>query len=234
VVDQADFTQTVMPHLDEAYNLTRWRTGSAADSEDVVQESLMKAFRFFGGFRGPEARPWLLTIVRRTCFTWLAANRPRQLVFTEDDAAVEAQNQATVVTLHPKAAETPESLLADKETTEELNAAVEALPAPFREARDPRPLLQGDRCHRRDPGRHRHVTPRPRPQPPGGAARRLNPRGGQRQIVRWPHYPWTARRRSSSSMPIWMESSTFPLPLSSRRIWRIAPPAGPGARKWPN
>jgi RNA polymerase sigma-70 factor (ECF subfamily) len=133
VVDQADFTQTVMPHLDEAYNLARWLTGSAADSEDVVQESLMKAFRFFGGFRGPEARPWLLTIVRRTCFTWLAVNRPRQLVFTEDDAAVEAQNRATVVTLHPKAAETPESLLADKETTEELNAAVEALPAPFRE-----------------------------------------------------------------------------------------------------
>ena len=133
MVDQADFTQTVMPHLDEAYNLARWLTGSAADAEDVVQESLMKAFRFFAGFRGPEARPWLLTIVRRTCFTWLAANRPRQLVFTEDDAAVEAQNRATVVTLHPKAAETPESLLADKEATEELNAAVEALPAPFRE-----------------------------------------------------------------------------------------------------
>ena len=115
MVDQADFTQTVMPHLDEAYNLARWLTGSAADAEDV------------------EARPWLLTIVRRTCFTWLAANRPRQLVFTEDDAAVEAQNRATVVTLHPKAAETPESLLADKEATAELNAAVEALPAPFRE-----------------------------------------------------------------------------------------------------
>jgi RNA polymerase sigma factor (sigma-70 family) len=93
----------------------------------------MKAFRFFAGFRGPDAKPWLLTIVRRTCFTWLAANRPRQLVFTEDDAAVEAQNRATVVTLHPKAAETPESLLADKEATAELNAAVEALPAPFRE-----------------------------------------------------------------------------------------------------
>ena len=42
-------------------------------------------------------------------------------------------NRATVVTLHPKAAETPESLLADKEATAELNAAVEALPAPFRE-----------------------------------------------------------------------------------------------------
>jgi RNA polymerase sigma-70 factor (ECF subfamily) len=74
-----------------------------------------------------------LTIVRRTSFTWLAVNRPRQLVLTDDEAAVEAQNRATVVTLHPKAAETPESLLAEKEAAAALNAAVEALPAPFRE-----------------------------------------------------------------------------------------------------
>jgi RNA polymerase sigma-70 factor (ECF subfamily) len=36
VVDRADFTQTVMPYLDDAYNLARWLTGSAADAEDVV------------------------------------------------------------------------------------------------------------------------------------------------------------------------------------------------------
>ena len=132
-MDQADFAGVVMPHLDEAYSLARWLTGSAADAEDVVQESLMKAFKHFAGFRGPEARAWLLTIVRRTSFTWLAVNRPRQLVLTDDEAAVEAQNRATVVTLHPKAAETPESLLAEKEAAAELNAAVEALPAPFRE-----------------------------------------------------------------------------------------------------
>ncbi|MFI5018503.1 MAG: sigma-70 family RNA polymerase sigma factor [Dongiales bacterium] len=133
MVEQTDFAQVVLPHLDEAYSLARWLTGSAADAEDVVQESLMKALKHFAGFRGPAARPWLLTIVRRTCFTWLAANRPRQLVFTDDDAAIEALNRTTVVTLHPKAAETPESLLADKQAAEELNAAVEALPAPFRE-----------------------------------------------------------------------------------------------------
>ena len=102
-LDRADFTRVVMPHLDEAYSLARWLTGSAADAEDVVQESLMKAFKHFAGFRGPQARPWLLTIVRRTCFTWLAVNRPRQLVLTDDEAGVEAQNRASVVTLHPKA-----------------------------------------------------------------------------------------------------------------------------------
>ena len=97
MVEQADFARVVLPHLDEAYSLARWLTGSASDAEDVVQDALMKALKHFAGFRGPAARPWLLTIVRRTCFTWLAANRPRQLVFTDDDAAVEAMNRTTVV-----------------------------------------------------------------------------------------------------------------------------------------
>jgi RNA polymerase sigma factor (sigma-70 family) len=129
----SDFMAAMMPHLDEAYSLARWLTGNASDAEDVVQEAMMRAFKHFAGWRGPEARPWLLAIVRRSCFTWLRANRPRQLVFTDDEAGIEAANRASVVALHPKAADTPESLLADKQTSEELNAAVEALPPHFRE-----------------------------------------------------------------------------------------------------
>ena len=130
---QSDFAQAVLPHLDAAYNLARWLTGSRSDAEDVVQEALLKAFKYFSGLRGSDARPWLLTIVRRTCFTWLRANRPRQLVFTDDDAGLEAQNRATVVTLHPRAMDTPESLLSEKEMKAQLNAAVEALPPHYRE-----------------------------------------------------------------------------------------------------
>ncbi len=130
---QSAFTEAVLPHLDEAYNLARWLTGSRSDAEDVVQEALLKAFKYFSGLRGSDARPWLLTIVRRACFSWLRANRPRQLVFTDEDAALEAQNRATVVTLHPRAADTPESLLSEKEVKAQLNAAVEALPPHYRE-----------------------------------------------------------------------------------------------------
>ena len=130
---QSAFSEAVLPHLDEAYNLARWLTGSRSDADDVVQEALLKAFKYFSGLRGSDARPWLLTIVRRACFTWLRANRPRQLVFTDDDAALEAQNRATVVTLHPRAADTPESLLSEKEMKAQLDAAVEALPPHYRE-----------------------------------------------------------------------------------------------------
>jgi DNA-directed RNA polymerase specialized sigma24 family protein len=47
-----------------------------ADSEDVVQEATLRAFRFFGRFHGADARAWLLQIVRNTCCTLLGKNRP--------------------------------------------------------------------------------------------------------------------------------------------------------------
>ncbi|OLB26438.1 MAG: RNA polymerase subunit sigma [Acidobacteria bacterium] len=73
-----DFEQEVLPHLDAAYNLARWLTRNDQDAQDVVQEAYLRAFRFFGGFRGGEARAWLLKIVRNTCYTWLQQNRPQQ------------------------------------------------------------------------------------------------------------------------------------------------------------
>ena len=73
-----NFEQEVLPHLDAAYNLARWLTRNDEDAQDVVQEACMRAFRFFGGFRGGNVRAWLLRIVRNTCYTWLQLNRPSQ------------------------------------------------------------------------------------------------------------------------------------------------------------
>src|SRR5215467_15003561 len=72
------FEQAFLPHLDTAHNLARWLTHNKQDAEDVVQEAYLRAFRFFSGFRGGDARAWLLKIVRNTCYTWLQQNRPQQ------------------------------------------------------------------------------------------------------------------------------------------------------------
>jgi RNA polymerase sigma factor (sigma-70 family) len=72
------FEQEVLPHLDNAYNLARWLTRNEQDAEDVVQETYLRAFRYFTGFRGGDTRAWLLRIVRNTCHTWLRTNRPLQ------------------------------------------------------------------------------------------------------------------------------------------------------------
>lgn len=73
--DREHFDQLVLPHLRAAFNLARWLLRSREDAEDVTQEALLRAFRFFSGFHGTDARAWLLQIVRNTCYTWMEKNR---------------------------------------------------------------------------------------------------------------------------------------------------------------
>lgn len=65
----ARFAALALPHLDAAYNLARWLTRSDADAEDLVQNAFLRAFKASDGYRGGDARAWLLTIVRHTFYT---------------------------------------------------------------------------------------------------------------------------------------------------------------------
>ena len=119
----ARFEQTVLPHLDAAYNLARWLTGTVHDAEDVVQESYLRAVKFFSGFHGENARPWLLAIVRNTCYTWLRRNRM-------DDQSVELGETVQVADTQSAS---PEAVLLAASRRELVRQAVEALPVDFRE-----------------------------------------------------------------------------------------------------
>ena len=116
------FEQLVLLHFDAAYNLARWLTRNDHDAQDVVQEAVLRAFRFFDGLRG-EARPWLLSIVRNSCFTWLQANRPADTVGFDDG----------LIELIPTDEDGPEVLAARNSDRKMLNAAIAALPVQFRE-----------------------------------------------------------------------------------------------------
>jgi len=117
------FEQAVLPHLPAAYNLARWLTRNEHDAEDVVQEAYVRALRFFGGFHGGDSRPWLLAIVRHTCYTWLQHNRGHELIsgFDED---IHTLDQETT---------NPETLLLHRTNQVILRQALEELPVEFRE-----------------------------------------------------------------------------------------------------
>jgi len=117
------FEQVVLSHLDAAYNLARWLLRSPQDAEDVVQESCLRALRFFDGFRGGDSRSWLLKIVRNTCYSWVRKNRPADLADEFDE------------TVHSPGAsiETPETSLISRAEGERVTKALEALPVAFRE-----------------------------------------------------------------------------------------------------
>src|SRR5579863_10457908 len=72
---QALFEQTVMPHLNAADNLARWLVRNGDDAEDVVQEAFLKAFKALDGFRGGDARVWMLSIVRNTAMNFLRSRK---------------------------------------------------------------------------------------------------------------------------------------------------------------
>ncbi|MGE5306615.1 MAG: sigma-70 family RNA polymerase sigma factor [Alphaproteobacteria bacterium] len=118
-----NFENSVLPHLDAAYNLARWLTRNGQDAEDAVQEAYLRAFRFFGGFRGGNTRAWLLKIVRNTCYTQLQNNRPQDLA-TMFDEEIHGEDDGST---------NPETLLLRSADSQLLRRALEELPVNFRE-----------------------------------------------------------------------------------------------------
>ena len=124
------FERVVMPHLDAAFNFARWLLRSRTDAEDVAQESLVRAWRFFGGFHGEDARPWLLQIVRNTSYTWLEKNRAAEMT-TEFDENVHGDH--TFAAGAGVESATPESAAIAADERERLTRALESLPPRSRE-----------------------------------------------------------------------------------------------------
>jgi RNA polymerase sigma-70 factor (ECF subfamily) len=122
----ARFTSVVLPHLDDAYALARWLTGSRTDSEDVVQDACLRALRGIGNFSNGNARAWVLTIVRHTTYSWLEKNRPAAVVLEAFESVEGTQD-------FEFDAETPETALIARDDLTLLQAAIAGLPVLLRE-----------------------------------------------------------------------------------------------------
>jgi RNA polymerase sigma factor (sigma-70 family) len=122
---RARFETLLLPLMNDAFNLARWLMKSQEDAEDMVQESYLRAFRFFAGFReGTNCRAWFLRIVRNTCYTALGARDPKQQQVPLDSEADEIEDTAPL----------PPANLSKKATVEAVREAIAALPVEFREA----------------------------------------------------------------------------------------------------
>jgi len=126
------FESTVAPHLDAAYNLARWLTRDPHDADDVVQEAYLRAFRFFGGFRGGDGRAWLLTIVRNTFYTWVEQRRHHksEVEYNDESIGLQMQEAHGDPALHGT---DPEKLLLRAADQQLVESALLRLPAEYRE-----------------------------------------------------------------------------------------------------
>ena len=91
----------------------------------------MRALRYFDAMKGSEARPWLLRIVRNTCFTWLEKNRPAEVVALEDSGLIGAD--AEVIGHAAPAESNPEVIVLQSVQKKLVNQALEELPVSYRE-----------------------------------------------------------------------------------------------------
>jgi RNA polymerase sigma factor (sigma-70 family) len=117
------FDDTVLPHLDAAFNYARWLTRNDADAEDVVQDACVRAMRFFASLREDDARPWLLAIVRNTWYSRVARRAPELQSIQMNELAHEPSDSAL----------DSEALLLQQEIVARVRDALDELPVAFRE-----------------------------------------------------------------------------------------------------
>jgi RNA polymerase sigma-70 factor (ECF subfamily) len=117
------FADTVLPHLDAAFNYARWLTKNEADAEDVVQDACMRAMRYFSSLRDGDARAWLFTIVRNVWYSRVSRRATVMETPTVDGTLDE----------RPDAALDPEERLLQQYAVARVRAAIEQLPVDFRE-----------------------------------------------------------------------------------------------------
>ena len=115
-----EFEETVLPHLDAAFNYARWLTRNDAEAEDVVQDACVRAVRFFPSLRDDDARAWLFAIVRNT---WYSRVSRRVEALPLDDTTHEPADGAL----------DPESQLLQQHAVARVRDALEQLPLDFRE-----------------------------------------------------------------------------------------------------
>src|SRR5215510_13855326 len=117
------FEQTVLPHLDAAFNYARWLTRNDAEAEDVVQDACLRAVRFFSSLRDEDARAWLFAIVRNTWYSRVTRRTGAAEALPLDNTADEPADAAL----------DPEAQLLQQHAVARVREALEHLPVDFRE-----------------------------------------------------------------------------------------------------
>lgn len=126
---QEDFNREMIPHLDALYNFGLRLTSDPNDAEDLVQDTIVKAYRFFNSYeKGTNAKAWLFRILKNSYINNYRrdSKRPQQVDYDEVSSFYESI----------RAARTDTSDLEDQMyrdlMDDDINGALEDLPEDFR------------------------------------------------------------------------------------------------------
>jgi RNA polymerase sigma-70 factor (ECF subfamily) len=121
---QEAFARYVLPEVDVLLRVARTLTPRAADAEDLVQDTMLRAFQGIDGFDGAHPRAWLLTIMRNAQISRTRRRRPELL---DDQGAAFDRLAAEEGT----GTDSPEALIVGETFDAVIAAALAALPDRF-------------------------------------------------------------------------------------------------------
>jgi RNA polymerase sigma-70 factor (ECF subfamily) len=131
---RAEFERQALVHTDALFGAAYRLTRNARDAEDLVQDSLLRAYRFWDSFeQDSNCKAWLLRIVTNTFINeYQRKKRSREVL----DAASAEQETTDGVLMHAEATErqSPERMLIDRSVSDDVQRALDALPDDFRVA----------------------------------------------------------------------------------------------------
>lgn len=119
------FARYVEPEIEILLRVARTLTASWADAEDIVQDTLVRAWRALDRFDGQHPRAWLLTILRHT---YLNSQRRRRPDLVADASALEGRRPAFGITAAPD----PEERHLEREFSSDLDDALAGLHPRYR------------------------------------------------------------------------------------------------------
>ncbi len=126
---QADFQKEMLPHLDALYSFALRLSSDPTDAEDLVQDTIVKAFRFFSSYeKGTNAKAWLYRILKNAYINQYRrkSKRPNEVDFDEVGTyyeSVRAERSDTT--------DLEERLYRDM-LDDQMTAALERVPEDFR------------------------------------------------------------------------------------------------------
>ena len=126
-----DFEAAAMPFVDALYNTAYRMTRNAEDAEDLVQETYLKAYRYYDKFEeGTNFKAWLFKIMKNTFIN--NYRKKQQLPALSDFADIEESFETQVSEDAARQIKNPEDELLENVLDEDVQKALDKLPPDYR------------------------------------------------------------------------------------------------------